>query len=145
MLASLHCIVTTQDKDQVAWFCTECFLHLLKYFLSIELVYAGFYIAVSFNAGIYHTFRTNLRTLYIICQLVELFACISSSTFSTDTTDVSSAVKYREAMSFHDVHQFNELHAEADIRLVATVVFHGICPRHTNERFSKFHTAYFLE
>jgi len=44
-------------------------------------------------------------------------------------------------MSFHDVHQFDELHAETQIRFIATIIFHGISPSHSRERFGQFHTA----
>ena len=48
-------------------------------------------------------------------------------------------------MTFHDVHQFNELHAETQIRFVAAIIFHGISPRHTLERFGQFNTPKSLE
>ena len=48
-------------------------------------------------------------------------------------------------MTFHDVHQFNELHAETQIRFVAAIIFHGISPRHTLEWFGQFNTPKSLE
>ena len=41
---------------------------------------------------------------------------------------------------------FNEeVDAEAQIRFVATVIFHSICPWHTLERFGQLNTAQFFE
>ena len=37
-------------------------------------------------------------------------------------------------MSLHDIHQFDELHIETQIRLVASVIFHGVMPTDTRER-----------
>ena len=48
-------------------------------------------------------------------------------------------------MTFHNIHQLYELHAEAQIRFVATVIFHSICPWHTLERFGQLNTAQFFE
>ena len=48
-------------------------------------------------------------------------------------------------MTLHDVHQFNELHAKTDIRLVATVILHSICPWHTDKRLSQFYPTKLLE
>ena len=48
-------------------------------------------------------------------------------------------------MAFHDVHQFHKLHTEAQIGFVATIIFHGIRPRHPLERFCQLNTTNFLE
>ena len=101
--------------------------------------------AISFHTGIYHTLGADLRTLHIVCQLVKLLAGIGCSTFGTDTTDVFRTIEHGETVSLHDVHQFNELHAKAEVGLVATIIFHGICPRHAQERFGQFHAAQLLE
>ena len=57
-----------------------------------------------------------------------------------DTADVGGIVEYRESVSLHDVHQFHELHAETEVGLVAAVIFHGVCPWHTHERFIRSST-----
>ena len=62
-----------------------------------------------------------------------MLACVCSSTLGTDTTDILGAVEYWEAMTLHDVHEFNELHLETCIRFVAAIVFHCIVPCHTWE------------
>ncbi|CDB09896.1 putative uncharacterized protein [Bacteroides sp. CAG:633] len=86
-----------------------------------------------------------MRTLYKLGQCIKLLAGIVCGAFGTDTADVGSIVEYREAVSFHNVHQFDELHAKAQVGFIATIVLHGIGPRHTQERFSQFHTTQFLE
>ena len=48
-------------------------------------------------------------------------------------------------MSLHDVHQLDELHAETQVRLIASVIFHGIVPGHTREGFLYLDTTNGLE
>ena len=48
-------------------------------------------------------------------------------------------------MTFHDIHQFHKLHAETQIRFIATIIFHSVCPRHALERFSQFNATKRLE
>ena len=145
MLAGLHCIFTTQNQNQITWLSTKGLLHLLKHLLGIEFIYTRLDIAVGLNAGIDHTFSTYLWTLDKIGQLVELLTGIVGCSFSTDTANVSCRIKHTEAMALHDVHQFHELHAEAQVWFVTTIIFHCLSPWHTQERLSELHTTNRLE
>ena len=145
LFTCFHHIVAGQDQNQVTRFSTECLFHLLQHFLRIEFIHARFYSSVRFYTGIHHTFCTNLRFLYEVRQCIQLLTSISCSTFGTDTTHISSIIEHRESVTFHDIHQFHEFHAETQVRFVTTIIFHGIRPRHTLERFSQFHTTQCFE
>ena len=145
LFARLHCIVAGKDQDQVARFCTKGFLHLLQYFLRIEFIHARLHIAIGFHTGVYHALRTDLRTFHKLGQRIQLLARIRGCPFRTDTAYISCAIEYGETMSFHDVHQFDKLHIETQVRLVASVIFHGVMPSHTRESFFYIDTTNHLE
>jgi len=48
-------------------------------------------------------------------------------------------------MAFHDVHQLDELHAETQIRFIATILFHSILPSHTHKRLLELDTTDYLK
>ena len=135
LFARLHRIVAGKDQNQVARFCTKGLFHLLQYFLGIEFIHARLHIAVCLHTGIYHALCTDLRTFHKLGQRIQLLARIRSRPFRTDTADISSIIEYGETVSLHDVHQFDELHIETQVRLVASVIFHGIVPTDTRESF----------
>ena len=141
LFTCFHYIVARQNQNQITRFSSECFFHLLEHLLRIEFIYTRFHRSVGFHTGINHSFRTNLRFLYKFGQCIQLLAGISRSTFGTDTTHISRIIEYRESVTFHDIHQFHEFHAETQIRFIATIIFHGVRPRHTLEWFIQFHTT----
>ena len=59
--------------------------------------------------------------------------------------NICSIIEYRKAVAFQNIHQFHKFHSETQIRFIATVIFHSICPRHTDKRFGKLNTTQFLE
>ena len=48
-------------------------------------------------------------------------------------------------MTFHDIHQFDKLHAETQVGFVATIIFHSIVPGHALERLFNFDATDYLE
>ena len=68
-----------------------------------------------------------------------------SRTFRTDTTNILGIIEDREAIALHNIHQLDKLHTEAQIRFVATIIFHSILPSHTQERLFYLYTANCLE
>ena len=145
LLAGFHCIVTTQDQNQVTRFGTKSFFHLLQYLLRIEFVYTRLYVTISLYTSVNHAFGSDLRTFHKLSQRIQLLACIVGCTLGTNTTDVSCIVEYREAISLQDVHQFDKLHAETQVGLVTTIILHGVCPWHALERFCQLNATQFLE
>mgnify|MGYP002341754989 CR=1 FL=1 len=70
---------------------------------------------------------------------------IMGCSFCANTTDIFGIIKHREAMSLHDIHQFDKLHAETQIRLVASVIFHSVLPCHAQERLFYLDSSNCLE
>ena len=86
-----------------------------------------------------------MRTFHKVGQLVELFARIGSTPFGADTAYILGTVEHPEVVALGQILQFDKAHAETHIGFVATVVFHGIGPRHAQERLVELDTADFLE
>ena len=86
-----------------------------------------------------------MRAFYKFRQLVELLASVGSRTLGADSADVGSVVKHRESVSLHDVHQFDKLHPESQVGLVASVIFHSVAPRHAQERLVELYSTKLLE
>ena len=63
----------------------------------------------------------------------------------TDTSDIGGIVENGETIALQDVHQLHELHAEAQVGLVAAIVLHGLGPGHPQERLRQLHAADGLE
>ena len=143
LFASFVSIVARKDKDKVAWLSIHRSAELLEHLLSVEFINARFHRAISLNASIYHTFCADLWTFHKVSESIELFASVSSSTFSADTADIFSRVEHRETMTFQHIHQLNETHFEASIRFVRTIIFHSIVPSHAREcvEFDAFDSA----
>ena len=59
--------------------------------------------------------------------------------------NICSIIEYRKAVAFQNIHQFDKLHTETQIGLVATIVFHGISPWHADKRFCQFHATQFFK
>ena len=133
LFASFVSVVARKDKDEVARLSIHRSAELLEHLLSVEFVNARFYSAISLNASIHHTFCADLRAFHKVSESIKLFASVSSSTFSADTTDIFSCIEHRETMTFEYVHKFYETHFEASIRFVRTIIFHSIVPSHTRE------------
>ena len=139
LFTGLHSVFATQNKQQIAFFCTHFVCYGLKCFLCVELIYARFHRTILLYPCIYHSFRANLRTTYEIGQLVKLFAGISRAAFCADSTDIRSICKYTKALFFwflsfccmEDIMQLHKLHLKTCIWFVATIVFHSVCPCHT--------------
>ena len=55
-------------------------------------------------------------------------------TLGANGADVLSPVEDGEAVALHDVLDLDELHAEPEVWFVGPVIFHGVLPRHSEER-----------
>ena len=71
-------------------------------------------------------------TLHKVGQLVELLAGIVGTAGNADAADVLGLVEHGErAGALQHIHQLDELHAEAQVGLVAAETAHSLVPRHT--------------
>ena len=114
-------------------------------FIAVELAHAALYRPVGFDFHPHKAFGTYLRTFHEVGQFIYLLAGICGATRGADGTHVFGTVKHAEVVSFGQVLEFHECHAETDIRLVASVILHSIGPRHARERFGEINVAHILE
>ncbi|EJX00501.1 phosphatase/phosphohexomutase [gut metagenome] len=119
LAASLHSIIATENQNQIASLGTHSLFQGIEHISTIELVYRTLDAAIFVDSCIHHTLSTNLLALDEISQFIQLLASIGSTTFSTNTTDISGIVKYSKfALALEHIHQFNKFHAETHIRFV---------------------------
>ena len=130
--ARLVGLVARKNQYEVAIFGTGLLFQILPDLRLIELIDRRLHRAVVIELDIYQTFGTHLGTLHKVGQLVELLAGIFCAARYHNTTDVFSFIEYREFTStFQHIHQFDELHTEAQVGLIATEATHSLMPRHT--------------
>ena len=141
LLAGLHDVVAAENQDKVAGLGVEGGLHLLEDVLGVELVDARLDVAVGFDAGVDQTLGADLRALDEVGELVELLAGVGGGSGGADAADVGRVVEHCEAVALEDVHQFDELHSEAQVGLVAAVEAHGVAPGHLHEGLGEFDAA----
>ena len=77
--------------------------------------------------------------------MVELLAGVVGATWYADTSDILCLVEDSECAGLHHVHQFDKLHTEAKVRLVATESAHSLMPGHLLQFGRQFHSAHLLE
>ena len=65
--------------------------------------------------------------------------------FCVDTADVCGVVEYTEALAFEHIHELDKLHVEAEVGLVAAVVFHRIGPCHALPWLIELNAEHLLE
>ena len=71
-----------------------------------------------------------MRAFHEVGELVELLAGVVGTSRHADTADIGSLVEDGEGAGLQHVHQFHELHAEAQVGLVAAETPHGLVPCH---------------
>ena len=99
----------------------------------VELVHRALERAVGVVFDIHHAAGTHLRTLDEVGQRVELLARIFGAAFSHDAHHQLGVVEEAEAVAFDHIGHLLELHAEAQVGLVAAVEAHGVVPGHAGE------------
>ena len=141
--AGLHGLAA-KDEHQVAGLGTELVGNNLEVFRRIELIDRRLERAIGIIFNVYHAASTHLRTLHELGKSVKLFAGVFRAALSVDTHYQIGVVEEAEALAFHHVVEFDELHSEADVGLVGAIVFHGILPSHARE-LAKFEAFHLLE
>lgn len=132
--ACLVGVVAAEDEDEVAVIGSHLLLELLPYFGSIEFVDARLDRAVLVELHVDKSFGAYLRAFHEVCDLVKLLAGIAGAAWNADTADICGVVEYGEcSRSLEHVHQLDELHAEAQVGLVAAEAAHGLVPGHLLE------------
>ena len=117
--ARLVGVVTRENEHQVAIFGTGGLLDFLQLLGSIELVDRALHRSVALIFNIDKALGAHLRLLHEVGELVELLAAVVSAARYHDATDIVGLIEHREATgALEVVHQFDELHAEAQIGLV---------------------------
>ena len=100
---------------------------------------------IRLHTGIDHSLRTDLRPFHELRQLIQLLTGVVSRMLRTDTTDISRIIEHGETVAFHHIHQLHERHTETQIRLVATVILHGVLPSHPAQRLFHLYATQGLE
>ena len=144
--ASLVGLVAAEYEHEVAVLGSRLLFQLLQYLGRIEFVDARLDRAVSIEFHVDEALGSHLRTLDEVGQLVELLACVVGTARDADTADIFGIVEDGEcSRAFEHVHQFDKLHAEAQVGLVATEAAHGLVPRHLLELCGQLDVEHFLE
>ena len=112
-------------------------------FLGIKLIDTAFVSSIFVGSDIGQSFHANLWTLHPFGQLIQLLACESSSTRNSDGHDGFSSIENNKVGIVDQAgivllikensagfFQGADFHAETDVRLVVTILPHGIFPGH---------------
>ena len=116
----------------------------MEHLRGVELVDARLHRAVGIVLDVYKALRPYLRTLDEVGELVELLARVRGASGHANSTDVLGRVEHRERPCLQNVHQFDKLHAETQVGLVATEAAHGLVPRHLLQ-LRQLNAAYLTE
>ena len=122
-----------KNEHQVARLRTETLSPSLEVVLAIEFAHTALHRAIGFELNPHKTLGSDLRTLHKLCQLINLLASVARTTLGTDSAHIFCTVEYHKILAFGEVFKLHKLHAEANIGLIATIIFHRISPRHARE------------
>ena len=125
--------ISTKDQHQIARLCAGVFSPFRQSALVVELVDAGLEAAICVALAVHETTSANLWALDPIGQSVELFACVFGCARDHNAEDGFCTVEDIEPDSLSDGSHVLELHAKAEVRLVDSVLLHGLVKGHARK------------
>ncbi len=122
-----------KEQHKVSRFGVRLLSESTEVVLAVELVDRGLEGAVAVVFDIDHAAGAHLGTLDEIGEGVELLARVFGTAGSANTDNQFGVVEESESLAFGDVVELDELHTEADVRLVGAKAAHGVMPCDTRE------------
>ena len=144
LLAHLHRL-SRHDEKQVARFGAHAFAPAAERGLVVEFIHAALDRAVFLKFNPYESFGAGLRTTHEFREGVELLAGVGCGAGHADADSKFGLVGHRETVALGQVGELHELHAEADIGLVAAVAGHGVGPCDAREGFGEIDVLHIFE
>ena len=138
-------LVSAHKQQQVAVGSAAGGSHGLKLLGSIEFIDGRLHAAVGIKLDIHESGRSHLGTLDPLGELVQLLAGVFSAAGNGDRSHICGRIEHSEAAALHLGSHFMNLHSETHIRLVGTVLVHGIVPAHAGQRIGDIHADGVLE